>query len=78
MTRPGSDKVQRRLDARKKVDEANSDYLEPSSGMGDSPDYQRIGPAVPAPITSTYTGLTTSPRRANTVDPDPDYFEIIQ
>ena len=78
MTRPGSDKVQRRLagDAHKTLAKVDSDYLEPSTGVMGSPDYQRPVPAPPVKITPTYAALTKGQSSSNTAESEPDYVEV--
>ena len=78
MTRPGSDKVQRRLagEAHKTLAKVDSDYLEPSTGVVDSPDYQRPVPAPPVKITPTYAALTKGQSSSNTAEGEPDYVVV--
>ena len=78
MTRPGSDKVQRRLagDAHKTLAKVDSDYMEPSTGVVDSPDYQRPVPAPPVKVTPTYAALTKSQSSPNTAEGEPDYVVV--
>ena len=78
MTGPGSDKVQRRLagDAHKTLAKVDSDYLEPSTGVVDNPDYQRPVPAVPVKNTPTYAALTERQSSPNTAEGEPDYVVV--
>ena len=57
LTRPGSDKVQRRLAGQIQKKFVDSDYLEPTGASASSPDCQRPVPAVPVITTPTYIDL---------------------
>ena len=67
-----------RGETHKTLAKVESDYLELSTGVVGSPDYQRPLPAPPVKTTPTYAALTKGPSSPNTAEGEPDYIDVTE